>query len=185
MKTGDSSNLNLLPSQAKFQAARMKLQGTLRQYMSLVVILWGALVVLVVVLYFGSGFVLDFQNKKYNQALDSFKSLSQEIVVNQLLKYRSKVLGQVLKDRFEYSTAFEKINSIFAEKAKVSKFELNENKKFEIEVAAADKTAVNFVEDKAGEVNKGLVEGVKEIKINAANYEQYGGWTIAMEVILK
>jgi hypothetical protein len=185
MKTGDSSNLNLLPSQAKFQAARMKLQATLKQYMSLVIVFWVAVVVFVVVIYFGSGFVLDLQNKKYDQALNNYKSLSQEIVVNQLLKYRAKVLGQVLKERFEYSSAFEMINSIFGQQAKVSNFELSENRKFIIEVAAADKETVNFVEDRVAEINKGEVQGVKKADILGASYKIDGGWGVAMEVFLQ
>jgi hypothetical protein len=185
MKTGDSSNLNLLPSQAKFQAARMKLQATLRQYMSLAVIFWVAVVVFVVIMYFGSGFVLDLQNKKYDQAMNNYKSLSQEILVNQLLKYRSKILGQVLKERFEYSSAFETINSIFGQQAKVSEFELSENRKFIIEVAAAGKEAVNFVEDRVAEINEGKVEGVKKVSLLGASYKIDGSWAVDMEVILQ
>lgn len=185
MKTGDSSNLNLLPSQAKFQAARMKLQTTLKHYMSLLIIVWVAGVLVVTLLYFGSNFVLNFQNKKYDQALTSFKSLSQEIVINQLLKYRTKVVGQVLKDRFEYALAFERINSVFSGKARVSKFELNENRDFIIEVSAVDKEGVNYIEDRVIDVNDGKVEGIKSIKISGASYKVGGVWTIAMEVALK
>ena len=185
MKTGDTSNLNLLPSQAKFQAARMKLQSTLRHYMSIVIIFWVAGVLLVTVLYFGSDFVLKFQNKKYDQAMASFKGLSQEIVINQLLKYRTKVVGQVLKDRFEYALAFERINSVFANKARVSKFELSENRDFIVEVSALDKEGVNYIEDRAVEANEGKIEGIKSIKITGASYRIDNAWTIAMEVVLK
>lgn len=184
MKTGDSSNLNLLPSQAKFQAARMKLQATLKHYMSLIIIFWVAGVLIVTVLYFGSTFVLNFQNKKYDQALSSFKSLSQEIVINQLLKYRTKVVGQVLRDRFEYALAFERINSVFAGQARVSKFELNEDKSFMIEVSAVNKEGVDYIEDRAVDVNDGKVEGIKSIKINGASYKIDGLWTVSMEVVL-
>jgi len=185
MKTGDSSNLNLLPSQAKFQAARMKLQGILRQYMSLALVIWVAVIIVVVVLYLGSNFILNLQNKKYQQSLSSLKGMSEEVVTNQLMKFRTKVLGQVLKDRFEYSVAFEKINSIFTEKAKVAKFELNKNKEFIIEVRAPDKEALNYVEDKVAEANKGLVDGVKTITIDSANYTLGNNWSINMEVALK
>ncbi|HBP50961.1 MAG: hypothetical protein US68_C0006G0027 [Candidatus Shapirobacteria bacterium GW2011_GWE1_38_10] len=185
MKTGDSSHLNLLPSQAKFQAARMKLQATLRQYMSLVVVFWVAMVVVVAALYFGSEFILNLQNKKYDQAMNSYGSLSQEIVVNQLLKYRAKILGQVLKDRFEYSFAFEKINSIFEQRATVSNFEISENRDFVVEVETTDREGVNFVEDKVAEINKGNDEGVKSVKLLGASYMINGVWSINMEVKLK
>lgn len=185
MKTGDSLNLNLLPSQAKFEASRMKLQKVLRRYMSMAVILWVVVIVVVIVLYFGSDFILKLENKKHNQSLNNYKGLSQEIVTNQLQKFRSKVLGEVLKNRFEYSFAFEKINSIFSEKAKVSNFKLNENKMFLVEVSAADKEAVNFVEDKVADINNGKEEGVEKAEIKNASYQLGGSWTIEMEVFVK
>lgn len=185
MKTGDSSNLNLLPSQAKFQAAKMKLRATLRHYMAIAIVLWIAVMILVGALFFGSGFVLSLQSKKYDQSLASYRGLSQEIILNQLLKYRSKVLGQVLDDRFEYSAAFEKINSIFSEKAKVSGFELNKNKEFVVNVLAADKNGVDFVENKVAEANDGVMEGVQKITIKNVSYVVNGGWAINMEVVLK
>lgn len=184
MKTGSSLNLNLLPSQAKFQAARMKQQAILKRYMSLLIITWVVAIIVVGIMYFGSDFILSFQNKKYDQALRSYKGLSQEIVINQLLKYRAKVLGVVLKDRFEYSSAFEKINSIFSEKAKVADFQLSKNKEFSLVVAAVDKEAVSFVEDKVTEANEGKVEGVKSIDIIGASYKVDSGWTVSMEVVL-
>lgn len=186
MKTGDSSNLNLLPSQAKFQAARMKLKAILRRYMSFALVLWVTLIIVTVVLYFGSDLILTSQNKKYQQALTSYKSLSQEIILSQLLKYRAKVLGQVLDSRFEYSSAFEKVNSIFSEMAKVSRFELDENKEFAVEVLATDKNSVNYVEDRVAEANKGKVEGVKKIIIKGANYNaNSGNWLVNMGVTLE
>jgi len=185
MKTGDVLNLNLLPSQAKFQAAKMKLKAILRRYMMTALFIWLAIVTVVVILFFGSGLILNVQNKKYQQALSSYQSLSQDIILNQLLKYRAKVLGQVLKERFEYSSAFERINSIFSEKAKVSNFELNENKSFVIEVVAADKEAINYVESKVAEANEGGIEGIKKITMNSASFRVSGDWSVGMEVVLQ
>jgi hypothetical protein len=185
MKTGDSSNLNLLPNQAKFQAARMNLQRILRRYMSFAVFLWLAVVVLTIVLYFGSKLVLSSQNKKYNQVSADFQGKSEEVMINQLLKYRTKTLGQVLKDRYEYSAAFEKINSIFSEKVKISKLELNKDRDFMVKVTAMDKESVDFVEKKVFEANKGEIDGVKNMLINNASYTIGGIWSINMEVTLK
>lgn len=185
MKTGDSFNLNLLPSQAKFQAARMKLQGTFRRYMGIAAILWVLTIVVTAVFYIITGISLNSENKKYQQAFNGFKGMSDEIVLSQLIKYRIKMLGEVLKDRFEYSTAFEKIMSIFSEKATMSKFEIDLNKEFKIVVKAIGKEAVNFVEDKAVEANNGKVEGVKSISVSSAKYSSNGEWLINMGVVLK
>jgi hypothetical protein len=153
--------------------------------MSFALILWLAVVVITTVLYFGSSYVLEQQNKKYQQTLTDFKSSSEEIIVNQLLKYRTKVLGQVLKDRYEYSVAFEKINSIFTDKVKLSKFELDIDKNFSINVIALDKDSIDFVEEKVAQANSGKLEGVKSINISSVSYSVTNAWTINMEVVLK
>lgn len=185
MKTGDSSNLNLLPSQAKFQVARMKLRKTLRRYMAIALIGWVAVVIVVAVLYFGSDFILKLQNKKYDGALSSYQNMSSDIILNQLLKYRAKVLGQVLKDRFEYSAAFERINSIFSNRAKVSKFDLDKDKGFMVEVSVSNKESLDYVESQIMEANKGNIEGVEKIIIESATYSFDGTWLVNMEVSLK
>lgn len=186
MKTGDSFNLNLLPSQAKFQATRMKLQKTFRFYMGIAAGLWVLTILITVIFHVITGVSLDSENKKYQQAFNGFKGMSDEIVMSQLIKYRIKVLGEVLKDRFEYSTAFEKVISVFSDKVTMTKFDIDLEKKFHIAVKAVGKEAVNFVEDKVVEVNTGKVEGVKNIIINSAKYSgENGEWLIEMEVILR
>lgn len=185
MKTDADLNLNLLPSQAKFQAARMKLQALLKRYMTLAIIFWVSLVVVVVILHFGSVFVLSVVNKKYTRALANYKSLSSEITVNQSLKYRAKVLGVVLQKRFEYSSAFEKINSIFGEKTTVSGFELGKVGEFLIAVSANGKEGVDDIEDKVMKINQGEIEGMESAKIKNIGYFVNDPWKIELEVILK
>jgi hypothetical protein len=184
MKKGDISNLNLLPSQAKFQAARMKLEKTLRYYMSMVGVVWLAVVILVMVLYFGSAYIFNLQTKKYNQSLNSLESLSSDIVVGQLLKYRAKVLGEVLNNRFEYSTAFEKINSLFGPGVTVTNFELKKINQFSVTVQAVDENSVNSVEDKVEDINLAKVDGVSKAIIDGAS-ESGNIWLIQLEVYLK
>ena len=185
MKIGDSLNINLLPSQAKFQADKIKLKKTIRYYETLGLILWGIVIMVVAILYFGSGFILNSQQKKYQQSVNNFQSMSEEIVINQLLKYRAKVLGQVLKDRFEYSAAFEKVSSLFLEKAKVETFELDDIKKeFKITLTAKDKEGVDYIEDKMVEVNEGRVEGVKNMTITGVSYTVGDDWSINMEIMI-
>lgn len=163
----------------------MKLQALLKHYMMVAIVFWVLLMVVVAFLHFGSIFVLGFVNKKYEKAFNSYKSLSREIMVNQSLKYRSKVLGTVLKNRFEYSSAFEKINTVFGEKAKVAEFELGNRGEFSLVVSADDKEGVDFVEERVLEINNGQVEGVKKAIIKDVAYALGEAWKIEMEVILK
>jgi len=182
MKTGDSFNLNLLPSQAKFQAARMKLQKTFRRYMAIGAIVWVLVIVGTVISHIFVGVSLEAENKKYKQNLEAFKGMTDEITLSQLIKYRIKVLGQVLKDRFEYSTAFERVTTIFSEKATVSKFQINENKEFVITVTTNNQEGVDYIESRVEEANKGKIEGIKEVEINNVAYTNDGNWSVNMGV---
>lgn len=185
MKVGDSLNINLLPSQAKFQADKIKLKKTIRRYEVMIIAVWLVFLIGAIFLYFGSGIILTSSQKKYQRAVNIFQSNTEEIVLNQLLKYRAKSLGQVLNQRFEYAASFEKVVSIFSDKAKVSKFELNdEDKSFKIVVTTTNKEGIDYVEDRIDEVNGGKVEGIKKITITGISYKIKGEWLIDLEVMI-
>ncbi len=184
MKLGSSANLNLLPSQAKFQADRMNLQAKLRQYILIAAVIWVSLGILTLALNLIFDFRIKQEERRYNQSLEALKSMDQEIALSQLIKYRIKVLGEVLKERFEYSTAFETITNLFAERTSLGKFNMDENKKFEIEVLASDKETLDYIENKVKRINTGEVEGVKTVKMKEAVFEA-GQWTVALEVVLQ
>jgi hypothetical protein len=185
MKVGDSLNINLLPSQAKFQADKIKLKKTIRHYEMMILGGWLFLLLGAFVLYFGSGVILSSSQKKYQQAVNVFQSNTEGIVLTQLLKYRAKALGQVLNERFEYAASFEKVGSIFSGKAKVSDFELNDkDKSFSMTVIVPDKEGVDYVEERVIEINKGKVEGVKKMTITGVSYQVGGDWSINLEVMI-
>ncbi len=181
-----SLNLNLLPNQAKFQAAKLKLQARLKGYMKLMLTWWIVAIVLVAVAYFGSDFVLGVENKKLEKSVEAYKSMSEEVILGQVLKYRAKVLGEVLKNRFEYSAAIEKVSSLFQGEATVANFELKEKNMFGVIVEANSRAAEELVESKVAEINKGGVEGVESAVISSAEFNRTDGvWLIKMEVKIK
>ena len=184
MKLGSSANLNLLPSQAKFQADRMKLQKKLRQYLLVAVVIWVSVGILTLALNLVFNFRLKHEEKKYNQIITTLKSMDQEIALSQLIKYRIKVLGEVLKERFEYSTAFETINGLFSEKASLGKFNMDANKAFEIEVLANDRETLDYIENRVRRINEGEVPEVSKITMKEAVVAG-NSWTVNMEVVLK
>ena len=184
MKLGSSANLNLLPSQAKFQADRMNLQAKLRHYILVAVVIWLSLGILTLALNITFDLRLKQAERRYQQSLEALKSMDQEIALSQLIKYRIKVLGEVLKERFEYSTAFETITNLFAEKASLGKFNMDENKKFEIEVLASDKESLDYIEDRVKRINQGEVPGVKNVTMKQAVAEAEQ-WSVTMAVDLE
>lgn len=179
-------NLNLLPNQAKFQAERMKLQALFKKIMIYAIVVWVVIVVIVGALYFGSDYVLGLEAKKYSQTLASYKAMAPEVVAGQTLKYRAKMLGQVLKERFEYSSAFERVNSLFKENVKIIKFELKDKERFDVQVEGNGPGAIDYLESRVAEVNEGKVEGVDRAVIGEVTHTQNDDkWKVNLEVYLK
>lgn len=179
-------NLNLLPNQAKFQAERMKLQALFKKIMIYAIVVWVMIVVIVGGLYFGSDYVLSLEEKKYSQTLASYKAMAPEVIAGQTLKYRAKMLGQVLKERFEYSAAFERVNSLFKENVKIAKFELKDKERFDVQVEGIGPSAIEYLESRVAEVNEGKVEGINKAVMGEVVHTQSDDkWNVAMEVYLK
>jgi hypothetical protein len=130
--SANKMNLNLLPSQAKFQAERMRMEKLAKKILIIVAIVWVVAAVLIFAFWGGSGFVLGKEKDKYKKAVSSYLSLSDEVITSQLIKYRAKVLGKVLSDRFEYSTAFKKVSGLFGDQIKIAGFELRETSMFDV-----------------------------------------------------
>lgn len=78
MKVGDSLNINLLPSQVKFQADKIKLKN-FRHYEAIALGGWLVFLVGALVLFFGSGLILKQNQKKYQQAVNVFKVTPKEL----------------------------------------------------------------------------------------------------------
>ncbi len=93
-------------------------------------------------------------------------------------------MGEVLKERFEYSTAFETINGLFSEKASLGKFNMDANKAFEIEVLANNQETLDYIENRVRRINEGEVPEVSKITMKEAVVAG-NSWTVNMEVVLK
>ncbi|MBP6891912.1 hypothetical protein KBB92_03210 [Candidatus Shapirobacteria bacterium] len=184
MKTGDSSNLNLLPNQAKFQLERMQLKAKIRKIIIIVVITWLSVGLITLALNMAVDSVFKSEDRKYQQSLTTLRSMDKEITLSQLIKYRIKVLGEVLSERYEYSTAFENINNLFSPQASLDKFNMDEHRNYTIEISVKDEDTLNFVEDKVKRINNGEVEGVKKVNMKKAVVDGEL-WKVNMEVIIK
>ncbi len=178
-----SMNLNLLPSQAKFQAFKVKIKK------KVVVFIWGLCITWfsVTLVIFGFWFVaqtsLKREEKLYNRELEAYKSLSERVVLSEQIKYRAKLVGEVLGQRFEYGDAINRVNNLFSENITLNDFSLSNNDKFDI-VGFALGSNINEVEEKLGSINTGKIEEFKSAKINTLSLAG-SEWKFGMEVLLK
>ncbi|PJE67204.1 hypothetical protein COU93_00045, partial [Candidatus Shapirobacteria bacterium CG10_big_fil_rev_8_21_14_0_10_36_6] len=101
-------------------------------------------------------------------------------------KFRAKLLGKVLRERFEYAQAFNMVENIFDSKIEIRDFELKEKKYFVMSVIASSDDAMKQVETRVAEVNMGTEPEVKNIVVKSAVYtKNTAQWLVTMEVYLK
>ena len=180
-----NSDLNLLPSQAKFQAAKIKLKKKVKILVWVLVIFWVVFLLVIFSLWFIVKTKLSIVDRKYKGALNQFQSMKSDVLTNQQIKYQAKLVGKVLADRFEYGEAMEKINKFFSSNIVLEKSELNNKKKFELEGKIINGRYLDEVESKIIEINSGKSEGFANANLTSLAVDGNNIWTFEMEVEVK
>jgi len=176
-------DLNLLPSVAKFQAAKIKLKKKINISIAIFLSLW-IFSILVVFLWLGiTNISLKRVNKENTLALNQYKTLVGNVVISKKNKYQAKVVGKVLSERFEYGSSINKITKIFSENIVIENFEIKNKKQFVLKGLLSDGLNLIEVEEKIRDINFGLFPDFKSAKLNSLNIEK-NGWSFEMEVDL-
>lgn len=179
-------SLNLLPSQAKFQATKIRaiMQG--RKVIKIFLSLWIIVALMVFTIYWGERWWSDRLSKKYDVVVSDYLNSSFEIVTNQTIKFRTKLLSKVLADRFEYSNAFGIVGNIFDPVIKIQDFALKEKKYIEMTVVASDNESMKLIESRIGEINLGNEPSISKIVVKDISYTiKTTDWLVSMEVYIK
>ncbi len=178
-----NEGLNLLPSVAKFQAAKIKLKKKINIISSGFLVFW----VLSVIIIFGwlwfNNFLLKRAEKKNTVALNTYKSLATNVVLSKRNKYQAKLVGQVLSERFEYGSLIQKINTFFEKNVFIEDFNIKNKKIFVLKGSVVNGVNVSEIEEKIKDVNNGLYPDFKSAKLNSIGVNSLG-WTFEMEVEL-
>jgi hypothetical protein len=126
------NDLNLLPSQAKFQAERMHLKKVINQSMWTMGGIWLIIVIIVFGLNLYRQLNVNQLNKKLQRSANQYKTLSQDILINQQIKQQVKVVAMALQERFEYGSSLESIRNFFSDKITIDGFDLSVAKKYKV-----------------------------------------------------
>ncbi|KKR68062.1 MAG: hypothetical protein UU09_C0016G0013 [Microgenomates group bacterium GW2011_GWA2_40_6] len=178
-------DLNLMPSQAKFQAARMKMKELSRKVITIMAVGWLLAVLLMLIVWFSVKWWLTVEKNKYQKEINAFSSMSDSVVTSQVIKYRAKLLGKILVDRFEYYEAFSKIGKLFPEEVTVKDISLKDESIFRLSLLVSRGQLLDQVEKRIEEINKGEVPGIRQIKILGVSYIRAdSAWTVGLEVKL-
>lgn len=178
------SDLNLLPSEAKFQAQKIHLKGLITNFLWIFGGFWLLLILIVLGTFLVFKINLDQLTKKYDKSLVQYKALVGDMAINQKIRYEAKIVSKILSERFEYGESMDIIKNLFSEKIKIENLEINGNKKFTIDGSVDDGRDMDEVENKIDNINKGLVDSlisaeIVEIKPSPSK------WKFVIEVNLR
>lgn len=179
-------SLNLLPSQAKFQVEKIRAVVLSRKILTIFLIIWVILVLGVFGYEIGEKWWLGGLQKQYQIVMSDYLKSTSEIETSQTIKFRAKLLGKVLADRFEYAQAFSAVGDIFGEGIKIKDFELKDRRFFLMSVVASDSESMKLLESRIETINLGADPLIKNIVIKSAGFTKDTAlWLVTLEVYLK
>jgi hypothetical protein len=179
------NDLNLLPSEAKFQAERMHLKKIINDFLWIFGGIWLLFLLIIFVVNFILQLFLNKLNSDYQKSLNQYQSLVGSMAINQKVKYQAKIVGKVLTGRFKYGESMEKVKTLFSDNIVIKNLEIQEIKKFMIYGSVKNGEGLSEVESKVADINKDLMDGFKSAKIMDLSVDAVKGWLFNMEVVLK
>ena len=179
-----SMDLNLLPSQAKFQAKKNKLKLRVKKINYVLGGVWFLSLVGVFGWWKMAMVKLEEGQVKYKQILNSYELLQEEVVLNERMKYQAKLVGQVLGRRFEYGESIKKVTELFSDGVKLEDVNLASLNLFELGGVAEGIKGSDEIEEKVAMVNRGEIEGLLSAEIKSLAWE-YNFWEFGLEVKTK
>lgn len=175
--------LNLLPSVAKFQAAKVKLKKKISLVTGIFLGCWVLSMVIIFAWLGVNNLLLDRAKKENTSTLNQYKSLVSSVVLSKKNKYQAKLVGKVLSERFEYGASIDKITKIFSENIVLENFEIKNKKQFILKCFLNDGSRMLEVEEKVRDINLGLFSDFKSAKLNSISIDK-NSWKFEMEVDL-
>jgi len=179
-----SGDINLLPSQAKFQAKQISVKSKISSFLWIFVGGWVLLIIIVMGGFLVSKLIANQVNNKYQSVFNQYKTLLNSMVVNQQVKYQAKVVSQVLAERFEYGSSIEMVKSLFSENIKIEDIGIESKEQFVLSGIVNNGKFMSEVEQIVVSINNGEMDGfsgaiLKDVQVKS------GIWTFEMEVTLK
>lgn len=177
-------SVNLLPSEAKFQASKVKFQKRVVRLSQWLVGLWLAAAVVVGGIWLVSRQMYESGKKQLTNTENSYQSLASRLVTNQKLRYKVKLVSKVLGERFEYAKAFRSVQTFLPAESVITRLEIRDESVFRADIGLNGAKLVDDLESRMKSVASGGWPDIKSAKINTlavdGNY-----WRAGVEVELK
>ena len=177
-------DVNLLPNVAKFQADKVNFSRKMVSVTVIIGTVWVAVLAIVMIFYWINRINFSKTESKHKSLLADYLSMSEGVIVNQNLRYKLKLINQVLNQRFEYGKAFRQMESLFGEEVKLSSLELKDDKSFSFGGEVVSGELMDMVEKKIIDIKEGRVDGFFGASIDSVE-NQGDSWKFDLEVSLK
>ncbi len=176
--------LNLLPSQAKFQAKKIHWQGVTRKYLKVLIGAWLSAVVVIMAVAIGLNWQLGVKKKELKKLDSEVKSLNDRALTSWRVKYMAGMVAKAIGSRFEYGKAFDAVNGAFSSEMGIDKLEMRDNNIFLIAGKTNDWKVISALEKRVKEINQGKREGLSRAKVLSLNVTA-GVWSYNLEAGIK
>ncbi len=178
------NELNLLPNVAKFQASKMKMKSLVNKVSIYIGVAW----VVILLVVFGFWAIeqnrINVEQRRFDRAKEEFESLKEEIVLTQQLKFRAKLVGEILDSRFEYHQVFKIIQSMFSEKVAIEKTQIEDGNFISVSGSTEGLNSFDEVQKKIDMINNKEVAGLAAARLKDLTLAD-NSWRFSMEVDLE
>lgn len=177
-------SVNLIPSEAKFQVVRIKFGKRMVRMSQVLVAVWLSLVVVIFGIWIVLRQLYQVEKNKLGVAEKAYEQLSSKLITNQKLRYKIKLVSQIIGGRFEYAKAFRTVNDYLPPEANVTKLELKKDGKFAVDLELRGAKAMEEMEAKIKSTNSGAIEAIESVVLNSIAVSN-GTWKLGLEVGIK
>lgn len=177
-------SVNLIPSEAKFQAQRIKFGKKMVKIAKILVAVWLSVVVIIFGIWIVLRQIQQAEKNKLTKAETAYEQLSNKLITNQKLRYKIKLVSQIVESRFEYARAFQTVNDYLPPEANISKLELNKDGNFAVDLELRGAKLMEEMEARIEATNRGAVEGIESVLIKSIGVNN-GNWKLGLEVAIK
>jgi len=177
-------SLNLLPNEAKFQAQRIQFRKKSDLVSKIILTIWLLAIIVVIAWWLLVKMVVNKSETKKDQAMRQFMGLADNVVINQNLRYKAKLVGQILNNRFEYAKTFRSILALFPVGVTVNKYELKTGKVFTIQGEIGNSLTMDAIEAMVKSVNNQENPEFEKAKLTSMKLDD-NNWSFSMEISIK
>ena len=177
-------SINLLPSEAKFQASRIRFKKKVVDFTYFLIAAWVFSLVVVYAFWLINRKFVNDSAVVLDKAETAYGKLSTFLITNQKLRYKVKLVSSILDSRFEYGKAFRTINTLFTPEVVIKRLDLNDDSTFSVEAEVVGFENMDTVEKRIKNINDGKSEDFSNVKITQLSV-MGNLWKFSLKVALK